>query len=139
MDKHSKSALELAQWLQSKEEVEWVNYPGLESSDYYGLAKEYLPKGQSGIVTFGVKGGYEIAKQVVDSTKVFSLLANIGDSKSLIIHPASTTHQQLKEEDQLSTGVTKDLIRLSVGLEDLTDLTADLEQAFAVIDKKILA
>ena len=139
MDKHSKSALELAQWLQSKEEVEWVNYPGLETSDYYGLAKEYLPKGQSGIVTFGVKGGYEIAKQVVDSTKVFSLLANIGDSKSLIIHPASTTHQQLKEEDQLSTGVTKDLIRLSVGLEDLTDLTADLEQAFAVIDKKILA
>jgi O-acetylhomoserine (thiol)-lyase len=139
MDKHSKSALELAKWLQSKEEVEWVNYPGLESSDYYGLAKEYLPKGQSGIVTFGVKGGYEIAKQVVDSTKVFSLLANIGDSKSLIIHPASTTHQQLKEEDQLSTGVTKDLIRLSVGLEDLTDLTADLEQAFAVIDKKILA
>tara|TARA_R110000850_G_scaffold275579_3_gene415103 strand:+ start:740 stop:2029 length:1290 start_codon:yes stop_codon:yes gene_type:complete len=139
MDKHSQNALELAQWLQSKEEVEWVNYPGLETSDYYGLAKEYLPKGQSGIVTFGVKGGYEIAKQVVDSTKVFSLLANIGDSKSLIIHPASTTHQQLKEEDQLSTGVTKDLIRLSVGLEDLTDLTADLEQAFAVIDKKILA
>jgi O-acetylhomoserine (thiol)-lyase len=139
VDKHSKNALELAQWLQSKEEVEWVNYPGLETSDYYGLAKEYLPKGQSGIVTFGVKGGYEVAKKVVDSTKVFSLLANIGDSKSLIIHPASTTHQQLKEEDQLSTGVTKDLIRLSVGLEDLTDLTADLEQAFAVIDKKILA
>jgi O-acetylhomoserine (thiol)-lyase len=139
IDKHSQNALELAQWLQSKEEVEWVNYPGLETSDYHDLAKEYLPKGQSGIVTFGVKGGYEVAKKVVDSTKVFSLLANIGDSKSLIIHPASTTHQQLKDEDQLSTGVTKDLIRLSVGLEDLTDLTADLEQAFAVIDKKILA
>lgn len=139
IEKHSQNALELAQWLQSKKEVEWVNYPGLETSDYYDLAKEYLPKGQSGIVTFGVKGGYEVAKKVVDSTKVFSLLANIGDSKSLIIHPASTTHQQLKDEDQLSTGVTKDLIRLSVGLEDLTDLTADLEQAFAVIDKKILA
>lgn len=139
IDKHSQNALELAQWLQSKEEVEWVNYPGLETSDYHDLAKEYLPKGQSGIVTFGIKGGYEVAKKVVDSTKVFSLLANIGDSKSLIIHPASTTHQQLKDEDQLSTGVTKDLIRLSVGLEDLHDLTADLEQAFAVIDKKILA
>ncbi|WP_292901162.1 O-acetylhomoserine aminocarboxypropyltransferase/cysteine synthase family protein [Nonlabens sp.] len=138
IDKHSQNALQLAQWLQSKEEVEWVNYPGLATSDYHDLAKEYLPKGQSGIVTFGVKGGYEVAKKVVDSTKVFSLLANIGDSKSLIIHPASTTHQQLKEEDQLSTGVTKDLIRLSVGLEDLTDLTADLEQAFAAIDKKIL-
>ncbi len=138
IDKHSQNALQLAQWLQSKEEVEWVNYPGLATSDYHDLAIEYLPKGQSGIVTFGVKGGYEVAKKVVDSTKVFSLLANIGDSKSLIIHPASTTHQQLKEEDQLSTGVTKDLIRLSVGLEDLTDLTADLEQAFAAIDKKIL-
>jgi O-acetylhomoserine (thiol)-lyase len=139
MDRHSQNALELAQWLQSKEEVEWVNYPGLETSDYHDLAKEYLPKGQSGIVTFGVKGGYEIAKKVVDSAKVFSLLANIGDTKSLIIHPASTTHQQLKDEDQLTTGVTKDLIRLSVGLEDLTDLTADLEQAFASIDKKVLA
>ena len=136
---HSKNALELAIWLQSKDEVEWVNYPGLESSEYHDLAKEYLPKGQSGIVTFGVKGGYESAKKVVDSANVFSLLANIGDSKSLIIHPASTTHQQLKDEDQLSTGVTKDLIRLSVGLEDISDLTADLEQAFAQINKNVLA
>lgn len=136
---HSKNALELATWLQSKDEVEWVNYPGLESSEYHDLAKEYLPKGQSGIVTFGLKGGYESAKKVVDSANVFSLLANIGDSKSLIIHPASTTHQQLKDEDQLSTGVTKDLIRLSVGLEDISDLTADLEQAFAQINKNVLA
>ena len=136
---HSKNALELATWLQSKDEVKWVNYPGLESSEYHDLAKEYLPKGQSGIVTFGVKGGYESAKKVVDSANVFSLLANIGDSKSLIIHPASTTHQQLKDEDQLSTGVTKDLIRLSVGLEDISDLTADLEQAFAQINKNVLA
>ncbi|MFT5925280.1 MAG: O-acetylhomoserine (thiol)-lyase [Rubritalea sp.] len=139
MDRHSQNALELAKWLQSKEEVEWVNYPGLESSDYFDLAKEYLPKGQSGIVTFGVKGGYESAKKLVDSARVFSLVANIGDSKSLIIHPASTTHQQLKDEDQLSTGVTKDLIRLSVGLEDILDLTADLEQAFTAIDKQVLA
>lgn len=136
---HSKNALELATWLQSKDEVKWVNYPGLESSEYHDLAKEYLPKGQSGIVTFGLKGGYESAKKVVDSANVFSLLANIGDSKSLIIHPASTTHQQLKDEDQLSTGVAKDLIRLSVGLEDISDLTADLEQAFAQINKNVLA
>ncbi|MFT6096342.1 MAG: O-acetylhomoserine (thiol)-lyase [Nonlabens sp.] len=139
MDRHSQNALELAKWLQSKEEVEWVNYPGLEGNDYHDLAKEYLPKGQSGIVTFGVKGGYESAKKLVDSARVFSLVANIGDSKSLIIHPASTTHQQLNDEDQLSTGVTKDLIRLSVGLEDISDLTADLQQAFSAIDKQVLA
>ncbi len=139
IEKHSKNALELATWLQSREEVEWVNYPGLETSNYHNLAKEYLPKGQSGVVTFGLKGGYESAKNVVDNTKLFSLLANIGDSKSLIIHPASTTHQQLSDEEQISSGATKDLIRLSVGLEDVSDLTADLEEVFATIDKKVLA
>ncbi|WP_298950190.1 O-acetylhomoserine aminocarboxypropyltransferase/cysteine synthase family protein [uncultured Nonlabens sp.] len=139
IEKHSKNALELATWLQSREEVEWVNYPGLETSNYHDLAKEYLPKGQSGVVTFGLKGGYQSAKKVVDNTKIFSLLANIGDSKSLIIHPASTTHQQLSDEDQISSGATKDLIRLSVGLEDVSDLTADLEEAFATIDQKVLA
>lgn len=128
---HSENALSLAKWLQSRKEVTWVNYPGLETSTFYKLAKEYLPKGQSGLVTFGVKGGYEAAKKVVDATKLFSLLANIGDTKSLIIHPSSTTHQQLNEAEQASTGVTQDLIRLSVGLEDLEDLKADLEQAFA--------
>ncbi|MGI0106832.1 O-acetylhomoserine aminocarboxypropyltransferase/cysteine synthase family protein [Salinimicrobium sp. WS361] len=134
--KHSENALALAKWLQQKEEVSWVNYPGLESSDYYELAQKYLPKGQSGVVTFGVKGGYEAAKVLVDETKLFSLLANIGDTKSLIIHPSSTTHQQLNDEQQESTGVTKDLVRLSVGLEDLEDLKADLEQALAQISKK---
>ena len=135
---HSKNALELAKWLQEQEEVEWVNYPGLESSKYHKLAKEYLPEGQSGLVTFGVKGGYEAAKTVVDESKVFSLLANIGDTKSLIIHPASTTHQQLTEEEQASTGVTPDLIRLSVGLEDVDDLKEDLKEAFSQIKKKSL-
>ena len=110
----------------------------MESSKYKALADEYLPKGQSGLVTFGVKGGFEAAKQLTDATKVFSLLANIGDTKSLIIHPASTTHQQLSEEEQLSTGVSQDLIRLSVGLEDIQDLKTDLEQAFAAIDKSVL-
>jgi O-acetylhomoserine (thiol)-lyase len=133
IEKHSENALELATWLEQQDDVEWVNYPGLKSSKYYELANEYLPKGKSGIVTFGLKGGYETAKQAVDSAQVFSLLANIGDSKSLIIHPASTTHQQLKDEEQLSTGVTKDLIRLSVGLEDIQDLKADLEQAFKAV------
>ena len=131
--KHSENALELAKWLQEQEEVTWVNYPGLKDSPYYELAQEYLPKGQSGVVTFGVKGGFESAKVVADETKVFSLLANIGDTKSLIIHPASTTHQQLSDDDQLSTGVTKDLIRLSVGLEDIEDLKADLKAAFKSI------
>ncbi|MHA6279604.1 O-acetylhomoserine aminocarboxypropyltransferase/cysteine synthase family protein [Salinimicrobium sp. CAU 1759] len=134
--KHSENALALAKWLQQKEEVSWVNYPGLESSAYYKLAQKYLPKGQSGVVTFGVKGGYEAAKVLVDETKLFSLLANIGDTKSLIIHPASTTHQQLSDEQQESTGVTKDLVRLSVGLEDLEDLKSDLEQALAKIPVK---
>ncbi len=128
--KHSENALELAKWLQKRPEVAWVNYPGLISSKYYDLAQQYLPEGQSGIVTFGLKGGYEAAKKVADETQFFSLLANIGDTKSLIIHPASTTHQQLSEEQQITTGVTKDLIRLSVGLEDIEDLKADLEGVF---------
>ena len=125
--KHSENALELAKWLQKRSEVAWVNYPGLISSKYYDLAQQYLPEGQSGIVTFGLKGGYEAAKKVADETQFFSLLANIGDTKSLIIHPASTTHQQLSEQQQITTGVTKDLIRLSVGLEDIEDLKADLQ------------
>ena len=128
--KHSENALELAKWLQKRPEVAWVNYPGLISSKYYDLAQQYLPEGQSGIVTFGLKGGYEAAKKVADETQFFSLLANIGDTKSLIIHPASTTHQQLSEEQQIATGVTKDLIRLSVGLEDIEDLKTDLQSVF---------
>lgn len=135
---HSSNALNLAKWLEEQEEVQWVNYPGLESSKYHKLAKEYLSEGQSGIVTFGVKGGYEAAKTVVDETEIFSLLANIGDTKSLIIHPASTTHQQLTEEEQASTGVTPDLIRLSIGLEDIGDLQNDLKEAFSKIKKKTL-
>ena len=134
--KHSQNALELAQWLQEQPEVNWVNYPGLTTSSYNDLAKRYLPEGQSGIVTFGVKGGYDAAKTIADKTQVFSLLANIGDTKSLIIHPASTTHQQLSDEDQELTGVTKDLIRLSVGLEDIEDLKADLKQVFDQISEK---
>ncbi len=135
IQKHSQNALELAKWLQTQEEVAWINYPGLEENTYYPLAQRYLPKGQSGLVTFGVKGGFESAKIIADTTKIFSLLANIGDSKSLIIHPASTTHQQLTEKDQELTGVTSDLIRLSVGLENIEDLKNDLKEAFSKIPK----
>ncbi|MEN8798131.1 MAG: O-acetylhomoserine aminocarboxypropyltransferase/cysteine synthase family protein [Flavobacteriaceae bacterium] len=134
MKKHSENALRLAQWLEDQEVVSWVNYPGLKSSKYRAEAEIYLPKGQSSIVTFGVRGGFESAKKIADETKIFSLLANIGDTKSLIIHPASTTHQQLDEKEQELTGVTKDLIRLSVGLENLEDLKSDLQQVFEKID-----
>ncbi len=130
---HSENALEIAKWLEEQPEVAWVNYPGLESSKYKELADKYLPKGQSGIVTFGAKGGFDAAKAISDNTKLFSLLANIGDTKSLIIHPASTTHQQLTEEQQASAGVSGDLIRLSVGIEDVEDLKADLKAAFRKI------
>lgn len=130
---HSENALEIAKWLEEQPEVAWVNYPGLESSKYKKMADKYLPKGQSGIVTFGAKGGFDAAKAISDNTKLFSLLANIGDTKSLIIHPASTTHQQLTEEQQASAGVSGDLIRLSVGIEDVEDLKADLKAAFRKI------
>ncbi len=138
IEKHSENALKIATWLQDQEEVTWVNYPGLNTSPYYELAKKYLPRGQSGVVTFGVKGGFEAAKTIANETKLFSLLANIGDTKSLIIHPASTTHQQLTKSEQENAGVTDDLIRLSVGLEDLDDLITDLKSAFAEVNKKQL-
>ncbi|HEX9152267.1 MAG TPA: PLP-dependent transferase, partial [Flavobacterium sp.] len=135
IQRHSENALALAQWLENQEDVAWVNYPGLKSSKYYSLGQQYLPKGQSGVVTFGLKGGFEAAKKVADGTKIFALLANIGDTKSLIIHPASTTHQQLSDEEQIATGVSKDLIRLSVGLEDIEDLKEDLKTVFEGIRK----
>ena len=138
IQQHSKNALALASWLADQKEVAWVNYPGLPTSDYKALAEVYLPNGQSGIVTFGLKGGFESAKKVADATTVFSLLANIGDTKSLIIHPASTTHQQLSDAQQEASGVTKDLIRLSVGLEDIGDLKSDLQKAFVHISNEVL-
>jgi O-acetylhomoserine (thiol)-lyase len=108
-----------------------VKYPGLISSPYYGLSQKYLPKGQGSILTFGIKGGLAAGRKLIDSVKLFSHLANLGDAKSLIIHPASTTHQQLTDEQQLDAGVTKDLVRLSVGIEDLEDILWDLDQAIA--------
>ncbi|PYX89806.1 MAG: homocysteine synthase [Acidobacteria bacterium] len=131
MQRHSENALAVAHYLGSHPAVEWVNYPGLESSRYHALAKKYLPSGAGALVTFGIKGGYEAGKKLINAVELFSLLANIGDAKSLIIHPASTTHQQLSETEQRSTGTTPELIRLSVGIEDVADIIADLDQALA--------
>ncbi|KIL12656.1 O-acetylhomoserine sulfhydrylase [Bacillus pumilus] len=129
LERHSENALKTAQFLQDHPLVDWVSYPGLESHESHELAQTYLPKGQGAILTFGIKGGREAGKKLIDSVKLFSHLANVGDSKSLIIHPASTTHQQLSEAEQKATGVTPELIRLSVGTEAIEDIIADLEQA----------
>ncbi|MED1750727.1 homocysteine synthase [Bacillus zhangzhouensis] len=131
LERHSENALKTAQFLQDHPLVEWVSYPGLEGHESYELAQTYLPKGQGAILTFGIKGGREAGKKLIDSVQLFSHLANVGDSKSLIIHPASTTHQQLSEAEQKATGVTPELIRLSVGTEAIEDILADLEQAIA--------
>jgi len=129
MERHSENALEVAKFLQNQPQVEWVNYPGLESSPYHERVKKYSPTGAGALVTFGIRGGLEAGKKFINSVKLFSLLANIGDAKSLVIHPASTTHSQLTEEEQASTGTTPGLIRLSVGIEDVRDIIADLDQA----------
>lgn len=130
MERHSQNAMEVAQFLSSHPKVTWVNYPGLPSSAGYARAKKLHTRGLfGGIVGFGIQGGYEEAKKFIDRTKLFSLLANIGDAKSLVIHPSSTTHQQLTAEEQASTGVTPDFIRLSVGLESIKDILGDLDTA----------
>ena len=129
LERHSANALAVAKHLEKHPGVTWVNYPGLESSSYYTRALKYLPGGKGGLLTFGIQGGYEAGKKALNSLKLFSLLANIGDAKSLAIHPASTTHAQLSVEEQATTGVTPELIRLSVGIEDIRDIVADLDQA----------
>ena len=129
LERHSENALSVARHLEQHPGVEWVNYPGLESSPYYARAKKYLPNGQGALITFGIRGGYEAGKKLIDALQLFSLVANIGDAKSLVIHPASTTHQQLNAQEQADTGVTPELVRLSVGIEDIRDILADLDQA----------
>ncbi|MGA9175528.1 MAG: homocysteine synthase [Thermoactinomyces sp.] len=129
MERHSENALKTAKYLEQHEAVEWVNHPGLPSHRTYELAQKYLPKGQGAIFTFGIKGGLEAGKKFIQSLKLFSHLANVGDAKSLVIHPASTTHQQLSEEEQRSAGVTPELVRLSVGIESIDDIIEDLDQA----------
>ncbi len=129
MEKHCDNALKAAKWLESHPAVSWVNYPGLESHGNYDNAKKYLPKGQGAIIGFGIKGGKPAGIKFINSLKLLSHLANIGDAKSLVIHPASTTHQQLTPEQQAASGITEDFIRFSVGIEDINDILADLDQA----------
>lgn len=129
VERHSENALKVAKYLEQHEAVEWVSYAGLPSHPSYELAQKYLPKGQGAILTFGIKGGLEAGRKLIESVKLFSHLANVGDSKSLIIHPASTTHQQLSEAEQEAAGVNPELIRLSVGTEGIDDILYDLEQA----------
>ena len=136
MERHSQNALKVAQFLHEHPSVGWVRYAGLPDDPSYDLAQRYLPQGTGSIFTFGVKGGYEAGKAVINNVRLFSHLANVGDARSLIIHPASTTHQQLSEEDQLASGVTPDLIRLSIGIENVEDILWDLDRALRAATKE---
>jgi O-acetylhomoserine (thiol)-lyase len=129
MPRHSENALAVARYLGKHPKVSWVNYPGLDSSPEKERVRKYLPKGAGAILGFGVKGGLEAGRRFIDSLELVSHLANVGDAKTLAIHPASTTHQQLSPEEQLATGVTPDFVRLSVGIENIDDIIVDIEQA----------
>ncbi|PTJ91114.1 O-acetylhomoserine aminocarboxypropyltransferase/cysteine synthase family protein [Staphylococcus simulans] len=133
VERHVENAEKVAKFLENHDKVEWVKYAGLPSSEYYDLKEKYLPKGASSIFTFGVKGGYDAGIKFIESLELFSLLANVGDAKSLVIHPASTTHAQLNEEDQLKAGITPETIRVSIGLEHIDDIIADLEKGLDAI------
>ena len=131
MDRHVANALAVAAFLEQHPQVAWVNYPSLPSSKYYDLAKKYMPKGAGAIMTFGIEGGQEAGVKFIEGVQFLSHLANVGDAKTLVIHPASTTHRQLSEEEQIKAGVTPDMIRLSIGIEDLDDILWDIDQALA--------
>ena len=133
LERHSENALKVAQYLEAHPKVSWVNYPGLESNAYHNLAEKYLPNGQGAILTFGVDGSVEDIAKFVESLKLFSHLANVGDSKSLVIHPASTTHLQLSPEEQKASGVLPELVRLSIGTENIDDIISDLDQGLQVL------
>ena len=133
VERHVQNALAFAQWLDQHPNVEYVLYPGLESSAYHTLAKKYLLNGFGGVLQFGIKGGKANASKFIDSLKLASHLANVGDAKTLVIHPASTTHEQLSEEEQLACGVAPNQIRVSVGIEHIEDIKADFEQAFTKV------
>jgi O-acetylhomoserine (thiol)-lyase len=131
MQKHSDNALAVARFLDGHESVSWVSYPGLPADRYHNLAKKYCPKGAGAVFTFGLKGGYEAGVRLVSEVKLFSHLANVGDTRSLIIHPASTTHRQLSDEQKIGAGAGPDVVRISVGLEDVDDIIADLDQGLS--------
>jgi O-acetylhomoserine (thiol)-lyase len=133
IERHVANTRKIVEYLLKHPKVTWVNYPELDGNKYNALAKKYLPKGAGSIFTFGIKGGEEAGKKFINSLKLFSLLANVADAKSLVIHPASTTHAELNEEEQKRAGVTPDLIRLSIGIEGVDDLIDDLEQALSQV------
>jgi O-acetylhomoserine (thiol)-lyase len=133
VQRHVENTLALAQWLEQHPQVEFVWYPGLKSSPYHQLAKKYLPKGAGAILQFGIKGGIENGRKFIDSLQLISHLANMGDAKTLAIHPASTTHEQLSEAERASAGVLPNLVRISVGIEHIDDIKADFEHAFETV------
>jgi O-acetylhomoserine (thiol)-lyase len=133
MQRHSENALKVAQWLAAHPKVSWVSYPGLATDKYHALAQKYLPKGAGAVFTFGLKGGYEAGVKLVSNVEMFSHLANIGDTRSLIIHPASTTHRQLTDDGKTAAGAGPEVVRLSIGIEDVADIIGDLDQALAKI------
>jgi O-acetylhomoserine (thiol)-lyase len=139
MDRHLSNTLAVAQHLEGHSQVSWVKYPSLPTSPYYPVAQKYTPKGGGAVFSFGIKGGYEAGRTFIDNLKLFSHLANVGDCRSLVIHPASTTHQQMNDAEQEAAGVTKDLVRLSIGLEDLGDILWDLDQALRIATKSAAA
>jgi O-acetylhomoserine (thiol)-lyase len=139
MDRHVENALKIAEYLEKHELVSWINYPGLPSSQYHALARKYMPKGPGAIFCFGVKGGRAAGKAFIESLEMISHLANVGDAKTLVIHPSSTTHQQMSDEEQIAAGLSPDLIRISIGLEDADDIVWDLNQALVKAEKAVLA
>lgn len=133
MERHCENALAVAKWLESNDKVSWVNYPGLESNKYHELAKKYLPKGTCGVVSFGIKGGREVAAKLMEKLKLAAIVVHVADARTSVLHPASTTHRQLTDEQLVQSGVEPELIRMSVGIEDIVDIIKDLEQAFEQI------
>ena len=136
MDRHVANSVAVARFLKDHKHVSWIKYPGLPDNPYYKLAQKYLPKGAGAVFSFGIKGGFEAGKKFINSVKLFSHLANVGDARSLVIHPASTTHQQLNAEEQAAAGVEPDMVRFSVGLEDIEDIFWDVDQALTASQQK---
>lgn len=129
MEKHCSNALALAEYLEKSPYITWVSYPGLKSDKYYSLAQKYMPNGSCGVISFGIKGGREAATKFMDSLKLAAVVTHVADSRTCVLHPASTTHRQLTDEQLISSGVLPDLVRFSVGIEDISDIIADVEQA----------
>jgi O-acetylhomoserine (thiol)-lyase len=131
MERHCSNAIRVAEFLEKNDKIAWVNYPGLKSSKYYELAQKYLPKGSSGVISYGIKGGREAAVKFMDSLKLAAIVVHVADARTSVLHPASTTHRQLTDQQLIDAGITPDLIRMSIGIENVEDIIADIEQALA--------